>query len=571
MNLVTVQNLLGWTMNLARIWIPIRSSPDQASPHLNTPGPGGMEGDEDPATRDALAVLQDVVQLCAVMRGETDSCSFTSMCSDCFTGIAMQHLCSPTSGDSAPSRLLLPVLGQLGGGGGGGGGGSSSSSGSEARAGQDGQDGIAAAAAAATEAAKLSMALAEERSAGMAELQARLDAKDAEAKALLADNAILTRELEDKDKQHASPKAGSLAPQHGVQVIPSSELDLDVSNKSKLGQGVYSEVYLTTRQVALKALRGRFNQQRFREFKHEAEMLQLVQGSTGVCRLHGICIDSLPNLYLVTEPIFGSSLEAHLQSTRGIGLDLAVPMARNIASAMSDVHAKGMAHRDLKPSNCILAKYDNRVIKLVDFGLARLLEGDLIPPEDHDGAGTPMYQAPEVLQRKGVGLASDVFSFAIVMWEMISGEIPYEGLSLNEMKMAVLAGARPSVKPGWNKEWVDLMRSCWAPEPTKRPPFAVVEQILSQMMPTQQVSKEVAPPPDAETVRLHITRLRVWALVCCLCVPLLPSLRQVRSFGVAQACVGTCDSVSDPHRACIGATNGAAGHCCGGPCRGAYQ
>ena len=51
-----------------------------------------MEGDEDPATRDALAVLQDVVQLCAVMRGETDSCSFTSMCSDCFTGIAMQHL-----------------------------------------------------------------------------------------------------------------------------------------------------------------------------------------------------------------------------------------------------------------------------------------------------------------------------------------------------------------------------------------------------------------------------------------------------------------------------------------------
>ena len=161
------------------------------------------------------------------------------------------------------------------------------------------------------------------------------------------------------------------------------------------------------------------------------------------------------------ERRFLTANEAHLQSTRGIGLDLAVPMARNIASAMSDVHAKGMAHRDLKPSNCILAKYDNRVIKLVDFGLARLLEGDLIPPEDHDGAGTPMYQAPEVLQRKGVGLASDVFSFAIVMWEMISGEIPYEGLSLNEMKMAVLAGARPSVKPGWNKEWVDLMRSCW--------------------------------------------------------------------------------------------------------------
>ena len=46
--------------------------------------------------------------------------------------------------------------------------------------------------------------------------------------------------------------------------------------------------------------------------------------------------------------------------------------------------------------------------------------------EEHDGAGTPMYQAPEVLQNAGVGTAADVFSFGIIMWEMISGEIPYE-------------------------------------------------------------------------------------------------------------------------------------------------
>ena len=118
------------------------------------------------------------------------------------------------------------------------------------------------------------------------------------------------------------------------------------------------------RQVALKALKGRFSQQRFREFKHEAEILQLVQGSSvsaharvlelscaallllrcfevfdigwgwqGVCRLHGICIDSLPNLYLVTEPILGGTLEAHLQQmqSKGIPLDRAFALARSIA------------------------------------------------------------------------------------------------------------------------------------------------------------------------------------------------------------------------------------------------
>ena len=51
---------------------------------------------------------------------------------------------------------------------------------------------------------------------------------------------------------------------------------------------------------------------------------------------------------------------------------------------------------------------------------------DMASAEEHDGAGTPMYQAPEILQNSRVGLPSDVFSFGIIMWEMISGEIPYE-------------------------------------------------------------------------------------------------------------------------------------------------
>lgn len=166
-----------------------------------------MENIEDPGCRDALAILQDVLQLCELLRGNSESCSFNSRnCSDCFTGIAMQHLCAPDPDKSLPRQALLPMIEKIIHGGGG-----------------QGANSVAAAAAA-TEAAKLSMALVEERNAGMAELQTRVDeqamniaAKDAEVQALLAKNAALARALDEKQQGKAQSAGASLV-QSGVQV-----------------------------------------------------------------------------------------------------------------------------------------------------------------------------------------------------------------------------------------------------------------------------------------------------------------------------------------------------------------
>lgn len=172
---------------------------------------------EDPACRDALAILQDVLQLCKLMRGETESCSFRSVCSDCFTGVAMQHLCAPDPSESLPSRVLLPFIDK-----------SLRTGATEtpqmAENGRNDVAASAAAAAAATEAAKLSMALVEERSAGMAELQARLGeqaktlaAKEAETQALLSQNASLSRALDEKQPGKLQGAGASLV-QSGVHV-----------------------------------------------------------------------------------------------------------------------------------------------------------------------------------------------------------------------------------------------------------------------------------------------------------------------------------------------------------------
>jgi serine/threonine protein kinase len=139
-------------------------------------------------------------------------------------------------------------------------------------------------------------------------------------------------------KQSPGPKPSTLH-----QVIPATELDLKFDgSKQSLGSGEYSDVYCTTRKVAVKVFKGRFNQQRFKEFKREAEALQTVQNSHGVVRLHGICIDALPNLYLVTEAVLGGSLEQLLASAKGKGLEAkrAVRIGKSIAEGMRDVHAK---------------------------------------------------------------------------------------------------------------------------------------------------------------------------------------------------------------------------------------
>ncbi|EKX37641.1 hypothetical protein GUITHDRAFT_154940 [Guillardia theta CCMP2712] len=157
---------------------------------------------------------------------------------------------------------------------------------------------------------------------------------------------------------------------------------------------------------------------------------------------------------------------------------------------MQQVHSKGLIHRDLKPSNCIILDTSPPSVKLVDFGLACTVHGEYMTAEEQDGAGTPAYQAPEVLKKEACGLPSDVYSFGIIVWELLSGRIPYEGISLEEMKSAVIAGKRLPVRPTWNRDLVMMMISCWEPEGQRRPTFsaliarisALIAEVVSPML-----------------------------------------------------------------------------------------
>jgi serine/threonine protein kinase len=128
-------------------------------------------------------------------------------------------------------------------------------------------------------------------------------------------------------------------------------------------------------------------------------------------------------MYLVMELAEGQSLRA-LQGNKRMDVDRALNFATQIASALVYLHSRGIVHRDLKPDNVIVT--DDGSIKLLDFGIAmdeaarRLTWFGLTPP-----VGTPDYMAPEQVRGKRGDVRTDIYALGTMLYEMITGELPY--------------------------------------------------------------------------------------------------------------------------------------------------
>lgn len=188
---------------------------------------------------------------------------------------------------------------------------------------------------------------------------------------------------------------------------------------------VYRAVDLRTgHNVAVKVLRPEFNEDSefISRFQREAEAASKMTHHN-IVNLLDVGMDG-ENRYLVMEYVQGKTLKEVIQERGKLSAPLACQIAIRILSALEHAHRNGIVHRDIKPQN-ILVHADGH-IKVADFGIARIANSSTLTKGDNV-MGSVHYFSPEQAKGQGANATSDIYSTGIVLYEMLTGRVPYDG------------------------------------------------------------------------------------------------------------------------------------------------
>jgi serine/threonine protein kinase/formylglycine-generating enzyme required for sulfatase activity len=205
----------------------------------------------------------------------------------------------------------------------------------------------------------------------------------------------------------------------------------------KVGQGGMGAIYKAVhtkmdRICALKLLTSISgdNEAAQARFSREAKMASRIDNPHAVTIYdYGEAEGGIP--FLAMEFIDGKPLSHLLSTEKPLPLDRVIRITSQIAEALSAAHAMGIVHRDLKPDNVMLARKggDEDYVKVLDFGIAKAVTDDGQDNLTKTGyvLGTPAYMSPEQLSGEKLDARSDIYSLAIMVYEMLSGRLPFEG------------------------------------------------------------------------------------------------------------------------------------------------
>ena len=253
---------------------------------------------------------------------------------------------------------------------------------------------------------------------------------------------------------------------------------------SRLGAGGMGEVFLADdirlgRQVAFKILPPEVagHPDRLRRFEQEARAAASLNHPNIVTVYGTGAADGVH--FLTMELVEGRTLADSIVPG-GLSIDEALAVAIPLADALAAVHERRLTHRDLKPRNVMITG-DGRV-KVLDFGLAKLRE-EVAEEETRSRQttagrllGTPAYMSPEQVQGRPADARSDIFAFGAVLYEMVTGRLPFDGASPADMLSAILRDApRPVtvVNPAVPANLERVIRRCLEKDPRRRYQSAV--------------------------------------------------------------------------------------------------
>jgi serine/threonine protein kinase len=207
----------------------------------------------------------------------------------------------------------------------------------------------------------------------------------------------------------------------------------------KLGSGAMGSLYLAldtllNRPVALKFVLSDFNNHPdiARRFLEEARVLASLNRSN-IPILYGYFIWKDQGV-MAMEYVDGETLEEMVRRRGPIPADVCVPLVKQALLGLAAAHRLGIVHRDLKPSNLMLNK--EGTVKVVDFGIAKKIEGEVRLTATNTTVGTPMYMAPEQIMGKPVDSRTDIYSMGVVLYELLAGQVPFNADSIYEIQAA---------------------------------------------------------------------------------------------------------------------------------------
>ncbi|XP_053295923.1 mitogen-activated protein kinase kinase kinase 20 [Pleuronectes platessa] len=224
------------------------------------------------------------------------------------------------------------------------------------------------------------------------------------------------------------------------------------------------------------------------KIENEAEILSVLS-HRNIIQFYGAVIEA-PNYGVVTEYASGGSLYEYLSSDESEDMDMGQIMtwAADMGRGMHYLHSEApikVIHRDLKSRNVVLSA--DKVLKICDFGASKFLTHTT----HMSLVGTFPWMAPEVIQSLPVSETCDTFSYGVVLWEMLTREIPFKGLEgLQVAWLVVEKNERLTIPSGCPASFAELMRNCWETEPKERPMFKQILSTLESMSNDSQLPEQ---------------------------------------------------------------------------------
>jgi len=197
----------------------------------------------------------------------------------------------------------------------------------------------------------------------------------------------------------------------------------------ELGKGGMGKVYRvedtkTKEEIALKLIKSEIatDKKTIERFRNELTTARKIRHKN-ICGMYDLDEDK-GSYYITMEFVPGEDLKSFIRRSGQLAVGTTIKIAKQICEGLSEAHRLGIVHRDLKPSNIMIDKAGNA--RIMDFGIARTLESKGLT-----GAGvmigTPEYMSPEQVEAKEVDQRSDIYSLGVILYEMVTGRVPFEG------------------------------------------------------------------------------------------------------------------------------------------------